>query len=200
MVFHSNLLPSFLSVYIHGSVGDVRAASIPNLNIALLVQLTFMLHESSHYVQFFSALRNLATPVIVLHAFRLIIHTGECHATDHVRRHNGSWTTEVAAVIPGVVDSIVGRQDSVIRRREELIANGFKRFDTIPVTHRPYSPPSYVLLLIHRTNESYPGHQLQSFSSPRRQSPRMTSLVFYAYQRFQRPIHFNTILRGGRLL
>lgn len=37
------------------------------------------------------------------------------------------------------------------------------------------------------------------FSSARRQNPRISLLMYYAYQIFQRTNEFHNILRGGRL-
>lgn len=116
--------------------GDMRAAHMPNLHPGLLAQLTSMLHECNSYVQSFSALRDWATPVNAPNLYRMIIHSDKRPASEHFCRYNGLSTSEIAAIILGAEDGIVGRQDLVIRRRGELNANGSERFDIIPVTHR----------------------------------------------------------------
>lgn len=51
-----------------------------------------------------------------------------------VSRYNGPKTSEMTAILLGVDDGIVGRQEIVLRKRRLLNAHENEIFDTIPVT------------------------------------------------------------------
>lgn len=197
MKFLSNLQHSFLSVHIHNtdfvSQRDVRAALVPNLHTGLLAQLTAMLYECNHYVRSFCAMGDWATPVNALNPCHMIIRSDSRPDFEHDRRYNGPSASEIVAIIPGTEDCIVGKLDIVIRRRAEQNAYNSERFDTIPVTHRSNDPLSYDIFRPHETDGWYLGLRIQSFCSSKRQSPRITPLMFYLNQRFQRSNQFNTI-------
>lgn len=129
----------------------------------------------------------------------MIIHSSKHLVSEQVWRYNGPPTSKIAAIFLFAEDDIAGRQDIVIRRCEELHENGSDQFDTIPIIHRSCDPLSDVQFLPQGTNERHLGLQLYSSSPSRLHSTRMALLMIYAYQLFQRPNQFNTILQGGRL-
>lgn len=126
----------------------------------------------------------------------MIIHS-DMHTTfEHICQYNDLPTS---AVILETEDDIVKRQEFVIKHCDNLNANGSELFDTITITHRSFHPLSYVLLLSNGADGWHPGLRHQYSSSSRRQSSRVTFLMLYAYQLFQPPNQFSTILRGRRL-
>lgn len=198
-----SLWSCFLSIYSHDTnyfvQGDVRFAQIPNLNSTLLQQLTETLFETNLYVQSFVALREWATPADGPNPYCLVIHSDRRPTGERIRRYNGLQTSEIAATVPGAEDGIVRHQDTVIRWRFIPNENDSGQFDIIPATHRSYGPLTYVLLLSHSTDDWNLNLHLQNSAAKCRQSLSMPPFMFYTYQLFKQPGHFNTILRGRHL-
>lgn len=138
-------------------------------------------------------------PINAPNPYQMIIYSNHRPATEHVCQYNGLRSSEIASAILEAEVVIAGRQDMVIRRRGELNAPGSGRCVTVPVSHCSNDQLSYVLFLQHGTYGWHFRLRLQSFASPRRQSPLVTPLMFNTYQPFQCPNQYNTILRGNRL-
>lgn len=87
-----NLPPCFLSVYIHDTdsltQGDAHRARMPNLNSALLTQITTMSHDCSRYMQSLFPIHDWVTPINAPYPYRMIIHCNKRPALDHVCRYN----------------------------------------------------------------------------------------------------------------
>lgn len=70
----------------------------------------------------------------------MIIRSDRRPASEHFHRYNDPQASEIAAIILEAEDGIIGRQDIIIFRREELNIADSECFDTIPVIRRSYDP------------------------------------------------------------
>lgn len=86
-----------------------------NRNSTLLQQPTEMPHKTNPNEQSFVAPGVRAIPVDAANLFFLVIHSDKRLTDEHIRRYNGPQTSEVAAIVSGVEDGTVGRQDIHIR-------------------------------------------------------------------------------------
>lgn len=192
-----SLCSSFLPVFIHDTnynkQGNGRAAQMPNRDTSLIQKLTAMMHACNHRAQSVVALRVWVTPVDASNLFCMVIRSDKPPAEQHVRQFNGFHASEVAAFVLGAEDVIVDRQEIALRHRGELNGNGSERRDTIRVTHRSYNPLSYVLLLPHGTNGWHAGQWPKNGSTARCRSSKLSQLMFYAQDLFQRPLQISTI-------
>lgn len=110
----------------------------------------------------------------------MIIHSVKHSTAELVCKYNDISTSEIAVIISGAEDHIIGTQDIFIRRYGELSANRSKRSDTIPVTYSAHNPLSHILIQLHGTHEWYLGLWLQCYSFSRCYIPHMTPSKMYA--------------------
>lgn len=122
----------------------------------------------------------------------MVIHSEKRPVTEYVCLFKEPSSLGTVSIIPKAGMSVVEKQELVIKRREKPNVNTSECFDKFPVTHRSHDPLSNVLLLRNKTYGWSLKLLLQPFSPSFYHSPRMTSLMFYAYQRFQRSNQFNT--------
>lgn len=108
-----------------------------------------MLLECNQCVQLCFTLQEYAIAVNAPNPYQVIIHSNEHLASQNACLINGPQEYVIGFIIPGTEDGIIGRQNIIIRRREELNTNGLERFDTTSVTHRSYDLLCIVLLLPH---------------------------------------------------
>lgn len=196
--------PAFASVYIHdtdyATQSRTRLNAAPQLDEALLAELAEMLHGRNPYVQTFLSMREWATSDDGANApapYQMVIHADRRPSNEHVRRYNGPEASEVAVLIPGNEDGEIGRRDIVVRKRGILNSNGNEVLDPISVTHRSYDPLSYALLFPDGRDGWHP--ELRFFADGQRRHTKVTPLMFYSWQLFQRPSEFSTILHASRL-
>ena len=125
----------------------------------------------------------------------MVIHSDRRPSHEHVRRYNGPESSEVAALNE---DGEIGRRDIVVRRRGTLNSNGNEVLDPISVSHLAYDPLSYVLLFPNRRNGWYPELRFSSADDGRR--TKITPMMYYGWNSFERAGEFSTILHAARLL
>ncbi len=118
--------PAFLSVYIHDTDFDVqselRSQNFACVDRALLTSLASMLNHHNTYVQSFMSLHEVARDNAPTDRYKIVIHADKRLANEHVRRYNGPSCSEVAALIPGNEDEMIGKRNifSEETRRSQL--------------------------------------------------------------------------------
>ena len=97
------------------------------------------------YIQSFQQLREWAQSNNGPAEYRMVIHADRRPTTGHARRYNRPESSEVAALIPGPENGMVGNRDIVVSARGTAV-NDSERLRTISWDHRSYDPLAYVLL------------------------------------------------------
>lgn len=97
---------------------------------------TYMIHDSSIYLQSFVTLKDWTTPVYAPNVYQMTIHSNKRPSGEQVRRFNDPKTSEIATIIPGSENGINGCQQIVICWRGVLDQSDSELFITVPVTHR----------------------------------------------------------------
>ncbi len=92
-------------------------------------------------------------------------------ANENLRRYNGRSCSEVAALVPGNEDSVIGSRDIIVRRRGTANANGNEVLQKVKISHRSYDPLSYVILFPECRDGWYLGMQFQAGSRQGKLSP-----------------------------
>ncbi len=74
-----------------------------------------MLNQHNTYVQSFMSLHELARDNAPTDRYKIVIHADKRPENEHVRRYNGPSCSEVAALIPGNDDGMIGKRDILVR-------------------------------------------------------------------------------------
>ena len=85
-----------------------------------------MLHEVNPYVKTFSCLFELFRNSESVASYNLAIHANKKPANELSRRYNGPASSEIAAIIVGSENDLIGKTDVILRLRAELNENGFE--------------------------------------------------------------------------
>lgn len=186
----SNMAAFFLSVHIHVidflSEAESRLSTLPQLPADILQKLVAIMYAVNLYIQSFESLRQWLASSDVLGTFRIVIREDRPPSADRTERYNGSFASEISAVVRNARDGIVSRRGIVLRRRGKLNRKLNETLDTVSVTHTSYDPLSFVLFLPCYPNVEHMG--LTERQYPKRfqaVSKRITSIMFYSY-------HFRT--------
>ena len=142
--------PAFLSVYMYDTDLATQTATRSEhggdrLRPAILQRLAEELQSVNSYIQSFQQLREWAQSNNGPAEYRMVIHADRRPTTEHARRYNRPESSEVAALIPGPDNGMVGNRDVVVSARGTAV-NGSERLRTISWDHRSYDPLAYVLL------------------------------------------------------
>lgn len=106
----------------------------------------------------------------------------------------------ITAIILRAEGGIIGKQDIVLRMRNQLNDDGNDVLATISVVHSAYDSLRYVLLLYNGKDGDHLSRRCQLTSARQNEGKKTALLMFYAHQPFQSTDRFNTILPGGRVL
>ncbi len=142
--------PAFLSVYIHDT--DVEAQSeswsqnFAGIDRALLTSFAAILHSYHTYLQSVLSLHELVHGNAATDRYRIVIHADKRLGNEHVRRCNGPSCSEVAALIPGNENGVIGNRDIIVRTRGTANADRNEVLDKVKICNRSYDPLSYVIL------------------------------------------------------
>ncbi len=68
--------------------------------------------------------------------YKIVIHADKKPANEHVRCYNGPYCSEVAALIPGTEDGVIGKRDILVRKRGRANSNGNEVLDKVSISHR----------------------------------------------------------------
>ncbi len=141
------------------------------------------------------SLHELAQDNAPTERYKIVIHSDKRPANEHVRRYNGPSCSEVAALVPGNEDGMIGKWDILVRKRGQANSNGNKVLDKVSISHRSYYPLSYVMLFPNGTDRWHPEMRFDAGERQRKLTPSMV----YSWRMFQRRDEFSTVLSGGRL-
>ncbi len=147
--------PPFLSVYIHDTDFDVQSElqNFTGVDRALFRNLASMLNQNNTYVQSLMSLHELALDNAPTDRYKFVIHADERPTNEHVCRYNGPSCSEVAALIPGNEDGMIGKRDILVKKRGQANSNGNEVLGKVGISHRSYDPLSYVMQFPNGTNE-----------------------------------------------
>ncbi len=95
---------------------ELRSQNFAGLDRALLTSLASMLNQHNTYVQSFMSLHDLARDNAPTERYKIDIHAEKRPANEHVRRYNVPSCSEVAALIPGNEDGMIGKRDILVRK------------------------------------------------------------------------------------
>lgn len=88
--------------------------------------------------------------------YMMVMHVDKNPSREHQRRKNEPEALEVAAITPGVDDTLISNHRDVILQRVILLnAKGNIVFDQINVAHRSYDPLAYYMLFAFGDNGWY---------------------------------------------
>ncbi len=148
--------PAFLSVYIHDTnfevQSELRSQNFAGVDRALLTRLASMLNQHNTYVQSIMSLHELARDNSPTARYKIVIHADKRPANEHVRRYSGPSSSEVAALIPGNEDGMIGKRDILVRKRGQANSIGNEVLDKVSISRRSYDPLSYVMLFLNGTD------------------------------------------------
>ncbi len=113
------------------------------------------------------SLHEFARDIAPTDRHKIVIHADKRPANEHIHRSNGSTCSELAALIPGDEDGMIGKGDVLFRKRGQGTANGNEVIDRVSITHRSYDPLSYVILFPDGTDWWHPELDSQQGSSHR---------------------------------
>ncbi len=105
-----------------------------------------MLNQHNTYVQSFMSLIELARDNAPTERYKIVIHADQRPANEHVRRYNGPSSSDVAALIPGNDNGVIGQRDILVRKRGQANSTGNEVLDKVSISHRSYDPLSCVML------------------------------------------------------
>ncbi len=127
--------------------------------------------------------------------YKIVIHADKRPANEHVRRYSEPSCSEVAALIRGNKDEMVGKRDIFVRKRDQANSNGNELLGRVSISHRSFDPLSYVVLFPNGTDG---WHRELRFDATKRRR-KLTPSMFSRRRMFQRRDEFNTVLSGSRL-
>ncbi len=149
-----------------------------------------MLNQHNMYVQSFMSLHELARENVRTDRYKIVIHSDKRPANEHVRRYNGPFCSEVAALILGNEDGMIGTRDILVRKRGQADWNGNEVLDKVSISHRRYKPLSYVMLFPIGTDGWHPELLFDAGERQRKLTPSM----FFSWRMFQTREEFSTVL------
>ena len=191
--------PRYCAVYIHDTNYETQANIIHEfhgrLQIDLLKELLIMLHEVNPYIKTFTCMHELCMKSDIVETYNLVIHANKKPEKEHTRRYNAPDASEVAAIIVGSEDELIGRTDVVLRYRAKLNENGFEKLSRIAISHRSYDALAYPILF----PDGKDGWVLNLSTEGENKGRKITPLQFYSRYLFSREHEFNLVLHGCRL-
>ncbi len=121
------------------------------------------------------SLRELARGNAPTHRYKIVIHADKRPANEHVRRYNGPSCSEVAALIPGNEDGMIGKRDILVRKRGQADSNGNEVLDKVSISHRSYDLLTYVMLFPNSTDGWHPELQFAAGERQMKLTPRCST-------------------------
>ncbi len=89
--------------------------------------------------------------------------------------------SEVAELLPGNEDEMIGKREILVRKRGQANSNGNEVLDKVSISHRSYDLLSYVMIFPNGTDGWHP--ELR-FDAGERQR-KLTPLMFYSWRMYE---------------
>ncbi len=87
---------------------ELRSQNFAGVDRALLTNLASLLTQHNTHIQSFMSLYELARDNAPTGRYKIVIHADKRPANEHIRRYNEPSCSEVAALIPGNEDGMIG--------------------------------------------------------------------------------------------
>ncbi len=135
---------------------ELRSQNVPGADRALLTHLARMRNQHNTFTQSFMSLPGLSQNIAPTDWLKIVIHAENRPANEHVSRYNGLCCYNIAALIAGNENGMIGKRDILVRKRGQDKTSGNEVLVKVSITHRSYDPLIYVVLFHDGTDEWHP--------------------------------------------
>lgn len=143
-ILQSSFYFGFMHYINYVSQRDHCTAQLHILNPTVLTQLTSMLHEYNHSVQWCTAIRDWLIPKNAASPCLVVIYS-DCYPTaEHVLQYYSPQSSKIAKTIRNAENGILWKQDVGICRSQRSSTTGSEHFSTTLLTHCSHNPLSNV--------------------------------------------------------